>query len=239
MSLPFSANRVATRDRLDQGPQTVTHWLNHSLVLASDYRIPNPERVLPLLERRQDALADLGAHHVLVYTSTTEPDRVMVLMAIHTRETIIELLRSRVFFDWFDAVGVEDIPAVFAGELIDRLDLVGETTPTAPEVMVSVVTPVASVPGLVDHVRETAGDLRAAGVRRTSVFSAFDDEREVMMLFQIDDERHARHWLRDSDLNSEWLGRAGIGAYPPVFIGRLRQILRIPSPGTEDTTGGN
>jgi hypothetical protein len=224
----------------------VTHWLNHSLVLASDYRIPDPERVLPLLERRQDALAELGAHHVLVYTSTTEPDRVMVLMAIHTRETIIELLRSRVFFDWFDAVGVDDIPAVFAGELIDRLDLVGETTPTAPEVMVSVVTPVESVTALVAHVHDTAADLLAAGIRKTSVFSAFDDESEVMMLFQIDDERHARHWLRDSDLNAEWLGRAGIGAYPPVFIGRLRQILRIPdqddssrdNPET-DATGGN
>ncbi|MDT5079890.1 MAG: hypothetical protein QOJ80_4527, partial [Mycobacterium sp.] len=31
----------------------MTHWLNHSLVLASDYRVPDPERVWPLLERRQ------------------------------------------------------------------------------------------------------------------------------------------------------------------------------------------
>ena len=102
----------------------MTHWLNHSLVLASDYRVPDPERVWPLLERRQDALAELGVHHVLVYTSTTDPGRVMVLLAIHTREPVLELLRSRVFFDWFDAVGVDDIPAVFAGELVERLELV-------------------------------------------------------------------------------------------------------------------
>lgn len=217
-----------------KGQQIVTHWLNHSLVLASDYRIPEPEKVLPLLERRQDALADMGAHHVLVYTSTTDPGRVMVMIAIHTRETVIELLRSRVFFDWFDAVGVDDIPAVFAGELMERLDLVGETDPTAPEVLVAVVTPVEDVTNLILHVHDTLPDLRASGIRKMSIFSAFDDPREVMMLFQIDEEGHARHWLRDSDLSSEWLGRAGIGAYPPVFVGRLRQMLRIGEP---DPTG--
>ena len=65
------------------------------------------------------------------------------------------------------------------------------------------------------------------------IFTAFDDEREVMMLFHIDDEAHARHWLRDSELATEWLGKAGIGAYPPVFVGRLRQALRIV--GTDRT----
>jgi hypothetical protein len=210
-----------------KGPRHVTHWLNHSLVLASDYRVPDPERVWPLLERRQDGLAELGAHHVLVYTSTTEPGRVMVLIAIHTKETIIELLRSRVFFDWFDAVGVEDIPAVFAGELVERLELSGESLPSAPEVMVSVVTTVENVTNLITHVRETADELRAAGVRRLLIFDAFDNAREVMMLFQIDDENHARHWLRDSELSTEWMGKAGMGAYPPVFVGKLQSMLRV------------
>jgi hypothetical protein len=205
----------------------VTHWLHHSLVLASDYRVPDPERVWPLLERRQDALAELGAHHVLVYTSTTDPGRVLVLIAIHTKETVIELLRSQVFFEWFDAVGVEDIPAVFAGELVERLELFGESMPSAPEVMVSVVTTVENVTNLITHVRETADDLRAAGVRRLLIFDAFDNAREVMMLFQIDDENHARHWLRDSELSTEWMGKAGMGAYPPVFVGKLQSMLRV------------
>lgn len=211
--------------------QSATHWLSQSLVLSSDYRIPDPERVWPLLEKRQDALADMGAHHVLVYSSTSDPGRVMVLIAIHTRETVIELLRSRVFFDWFDAVGVEDIPAVFAGELVERLDLVGEAAPAAPEVMVSVVTTVDDVTSLIGHVRATADDLREAGVRKLLIFDAFDNAREVMMLFEIDDEVHARHWLRDSELADEWMGKAGMGAYPPVFVGRLRQTLRISESG--------
>ncbi len=207
--------------------QHVTRWLDHSLVLASDYRVPKPERVWPLLERQQAGLADLGAHHVLVYTSTTDPGRVMVLMAIHAKETVMEVLRSRIFFDWFDAVGVDDIPAVFAGELIERLELVGAPVRSAPQVVVSVVTTVDDVTNLITHVRETAQDLRSAGVRRLSIFDAFDDAREVMMLFQLDDEKHARHWLRDSDLSTEWMGKAGMGAYPPVFIGRLQGTLRV------------
>src|ERR1700754_4400056 len=92
----------------------------HSMVIASDYRIPDPTRVFPLLQRNKAALADIGAHHVLVYTSTHDHGRVLVMIGVHSREPIVELLRSRVFFDWFDDTGVEDIPAVFAGEIVDR-----------------------------------------------------------------------------------------------------------------------
>jgi hypothetical protein len=209
----------------------VTHWLDQSLVLASDYRISHPDRVGPLLERRTQALADLGAHHVLVYESTTEPGRVLVMIAIHARETVLELLRSRTFFDWFDdwfdAVGVEDIPAVFAGEEFERLALTEDSEQSAPEVMVSVVTPVEDLATLRAHVRDTMVDLRVAGVRKLLIFSAFDDPLEVMMLLQIDDEAHAQHWLEYSELAAEWLGKAGIGAYPPVFVGRFRRMIRI------------
>jgi hypothetical protein len=212
----------------------LTHWLTHSLVLASDYRVPDPDRVWPLLERRKGALADIGAHHVLVYASTTEPGRVLVMIAIHTREPVLELLRSRVFFEWFDAVGVEDIPAVFAGEVVERFNVTGETGLAAPEVMVSLVTVVDDVPNLVAHVHETVDDLRGAGIRNVLIFSAFDNPREVMLLLQVDDESHARHWLRYSGLAAKWLTKAGIGAYPPVFVGRFRRMIRIDESSTDD-----
>jgi hypothetical protein len=214
----------------------LTHWLTHSLVLASDYRVPDPERAWPLLERRKDALAGIGAHHVLVYASTTEPGRVLVLIAIHAREPVLELLRSRVFFEWFDAVGVDDIPAVFAGEVVERFTVAGETGPAAPEVMVSLVTVVDDVPNLVAHVHDTVGNLRSAGIRRIVIFSAFDDPREVLLLLQVDDETHARHWLRHSGLAAEWLTKAGIGAYPPVFVGRFRRMIHIDE---ETVTSGS
>jgi hypothetical protein len=218
---------IDTADRVGEGRTPLTHWLSHSLVLASDYRIPDPERVWPLLERRQNALADMGAHHVLVYASTTEPGRVLVMIAIHAREPVLELLRSRVFFDWFDAAGVEDIPAVFAGEVVERLDLTAGPERSAPEVVVAAVTAVEDVPTLVSHVRETADEMRRTGIRKVSIFSAFDDPHEVMLLVQIDHEAHAQHWLRNSEVAAEWLGKAGIGAYPPVFVGRFRRMIRI------------
>jgi hypothetical protein len=216
-----------TRPIVSSEGAVVTHWLNRSLVLASDYRVAHPERVTPLLNRRRDALAELGAHHVLVYESTTEPGRVLVMIAIHAREPVLELLRSRTFFEWFDAVGVEDIPAVFAGELVDRIHLNPVAGPFAPEVMVSVVTRVENLETLRAHVRDTVDDLRTAGIRTLSMFSAFDDPLEVMMLLQIDDEAHAEHWLSYSDLAAAWLERAGIGAYPPVFTGRFNGMVRI------------
>ena len=55
---------------------------SHSLVIASDYRVPDPEQVWPLLQRRRSALADIGAHHVLLYTSTHDPGRVLVTIGV-------------------------------------------------------------------------------------------------------------------------------------------------------------
>jgi len=205
----------------------MTHWLDHSLVLASDYRVSHPERVGPLLERRAPALLDVGAHHVLVYASTTDPERVLVLIAVHAREPLLDILQSRVFFEWFDAIGVDDIPAVFAGELVERLELGAVPPDTAPGVVVSMVTPVGDLEVLRDHVRDTRDELSRAGVRRLSVFDALDNPLEVMMLLQIDDEEHAQHWLQNSELAAEWLTRAGVGAYPPVFVGRFQSLVRI------------
>src|ERR1700760_4122215 len=117
----------------------------HSMVIASDYRVPDPSRVWPLLERNKAALADIGAHHVLVYTSTHDYGRVLVMIGVHSREPIVELLRSRVFFDWFDEAGVEDIPAGFAGEIIDRFIPTPPPTPPVPGVVVAAIASVDDV----------------------------------------------------------------------------------------------
>jgi hypothetical protein len=161
----------------------------HSMVIASDYRVPDPTKVWPLLERNKAALSDIGAHHVLVYTSTHDYGRVLVMIGVHSREPIVELLRSRIFFDWFDTAGVEDIPAVFAGEIIDRF--------------------------------------AAAGIRKTWVFQAFDDDHEVLILQEFPDEESAREWIEHPDAAAQWMSRAGVGAYPPLFVGQMFDIMRI------------
>jgi heme-degrading monooxygenase HmoA len=201
----------------------------HSMVIASDYRVPDPTRVWPLLERNKSALADIGAHHVLVYTSTHDYGRVLVMIGVHSREPIVELLRSRVFFDWFDAVGVDDIPAVFAGEIVDRLIAPGTTgsAPGAPGVVVAAIASVDDVSNLTAQVHRAMDRFTAAGIRKTWVFQAFDDHHEVLILQEFSDEESARDWIDHPDAAAQWMSGAGVGAYPPLFVGRFLDMLRV------------
>ncbi|OBF26897.1 fatty-acid--CoA ligase [Mycobacterium sp. ACS1612] len=204
----------------------MNHEPAHSLVLTTDYRVPDPTRVWPLLQRRRDGLRALGAHHVFVYTSTTDPERVLVTIALETREPVVELLRSRAFFEWFDAVGVEDLPAVFAGELIERFDFVGDSA-AAPGIVVVGIMVVDDPASFRVHVRETRDLFLKAGIRRVRIFEAFDDPDEVMFLHELTDAESVKHWLQRPDIASEWFSDAGVGAYPPLFVGRLAHAMRI------------
>lgn len=198
-----------------------------SLVIASDYRVPDPARVPRLLEKRKSALAEIGAHHVFVHASTIDPGRVLVSIVVHNHEPIVDLLRSRVFFEWFDAVGVTDIPAVFAGALVDGTDLVDSATPAPPSVVVAAMSSVRDVTALVEHVHRALDRFRAAGIEKTWIFQAFDDPREVMILQQIDNEDDARRWIEHPDAAAEWMEGAGIGPYPPLFVGKFLHMMRI------------
>jgi heme-degrading monooxygenase HmoA len=198
-----------------------------SLVIACDYRVPDPARVWPLLQRRKSALAEIGAHHVVVHASTTDSGRVLVTIGVRNREPIVDLLRSRVFFDWFDAVGVEDLPAVFAGETVERIDLTDPLPAAPPGVIVAAMTSVADVPALVEQVHLALDRFRAAGIQKTWIYRAFDDPREVMILQQIDDDENVRRWINHPDPAAEWMEGAGIGAYPPIFVGRLLDMMHI------------
>jgi hypothetical protein len=197
---------------------------SHSMVIASDYRVADPEQVWPLLTRRRSALAGIGAHHVLLYTSTHDHGRVLVTIGVRSREPIVELLRSRVFFDWFDAVGVDDIPAVFAGEVVERF---GSVARSAPGVVVAAMSAVDDVPSLTHEIRRALPRFEAAGIRETRLFQAFDDSHEVMILQDLDDENHARRWIEHPDTAAPWIDGAGKGAYPPVFVGKFFDMMRI------------
>ncbi|GFG66809.1 hypothetical protein MKUB_42990 [Mycobacterium kubicae] len=199
----------------------------HSMVIASDYRVADPTRVWPLLERNKKALADIGAHHVLVYGSTHDYGRVLVMIGVHSREPIVELLRSRVFFDWFDAVGVDDIPAVFAGEIVERFIVTPASSSRAPGVVVAAFASVDNISTLTAEVRYAMDRFTAAGIRKTWVFQAFDNADEVLILQEFPDEDGARRWIDHPDAAAPWLTGAGVGAYPPVFVGRFLEMMRI------------
>ena len=194
------------------------------MVIASDYRVPDPEQVWPLLTRRRSALAGIGAHHVLLYTSTHDHGRVLVTIGVRSREPIVQLLRSRVFFDWFDAVGVDDIPAVFAGEVVERF---GSVAQSAPGIVVAAMSAVDDVPSLTHEIRGALPRFEAAGIRETRLFQAFDDSHEVMIMQELDDENQARRWIEHPDTAAPWIDGAGVGAYPPVFVGKFSDMMRI------------
>jgi hypothetical protein len=201
----------------------------HSMVIASDYRVPDPTRVWPLLERNKAALSDIGAHHVLVYTSTHDYGRVLVMIGVHSREPIVELLRSRVFFDWFDEAGVEDIPAVFAGEIVNRFIPAPPAAPAVPGVVVAAIASVEDVPALAAGVDSAMDRFTAAGIRKTWIFRAFDDDHEVLILQEFLDEQSARQWIEHPDAAAQWMSGAGVGPYPPLFVGQFSDIMRIES----------
>jgi hypothetical protein len=204
----------------------------HSMVIASDYRISDPTRVWPLLEKRESALVAMGAHHVLVYRSIRERGRVLVMIGVTTREPVVDLLRSRVFFDYFDAVGVDDIPAVFAGEIVERFDLGAPgQDPGTPGVVISAIVSVADVGSLTAEIHAARERFTAAGVRKVWVFRAFDDLQEVLVLQELDHEEHARHWIRQHDDAAEWMTHAGVGVYPSLFVGEFVSMKRIAGPG--------
>ncbi|ORB65929.1 fatty-acid--CoA ligase [Mycobacterium shinjukuense] len=206
------------------------------MVIASDYRVADPGRVRPLLERNRSALAAIGAHHVLIYASTHDRGRVLVMIGVHSREPIVELLRSRVFFDWFDASGVDDIPAVFAGEIVDRIVTGGAgAAPAAPGVVVAAFASVDDVVDLVAEVGAAMDRFSAVGIRKTWVFQAFDDAHEVLILQEFPDEDGARRWIDHPDAAAHWMSRAGLGPYPPLFVGRLLDNMRIAAHGSDSS----
>ncbi len=115
-------------------PQTVA-----SHVLATDLTVPGPEEWWRAVTSRAGDLRRLGAHHVVAYAALREPGRVFVTIGLRHREPLDRLLRSRAVFDWFDATGVEQIPPLFAGSVVEKIgvDLPGSEAGSAhPEAVV-------------------------------------------------------------------------------------------------------
>ncbi|OBF89292.1 hypothetical protein A5790_19985 [Mycobacterium sp. 852002-51152_SCH6134967] len=197
-----------------------------SFIFAVEFRIAESERVGPVLAQHEESLRDLGARYAFVYESVVDPGKVLVVIGIRTERPLLDLLRSPYFFDWFDAVGIEDLPAVFAGEVVERFDL-GEPPAPGTEVVVAAVTRIQNVEVFMARVRESLADFARSGIRRTLVYRAFDTPREVLFLHQLATARTALQWVANSDIASEWLTSAGVGAYPPVFVGRFVHAMRL------------
>ena len=125
----------------------------HSLVLAADYRVDDLEVMWSLMNDRAPQLANIGAHHLVVYNSIWDAGRVLVTIGIRHRQPLVDLLRSPAIFEVFNVGGVEDIPAVFAGEVVEKIDITQlGSRDVPPGVIVGTVAPVNDVSVLMTEV---------------------------------------------------------------------------------------
>jgi hypothetical protein len=203
-----------------------------SLVLAADYRVPDFDHWWATLTGDLPRLPSLGAHHIVVYRSLEDASRIFVTIGVRERGPVDALLRSPVMFSWFDSAGVEEIPPMFAGEVVEKLELTEEAVaPAAGAVIVAAIAPVGRLEGL-DRLRASihaaVARLAASGVQRFWIYRALDDQAEVMILLQIATERQAEQWIRHPGAAAAFMSEAGAGAYPPLFVGRLVQAIEVP-----------
>jgi hypothetical protein len=197
-----------------------------SFVFAVEFTVGDPERVWPVLAHHEGSLQELGAQYAFVYESILERGRVLVVIGVRTQEPLLNLLRSPQLFEWFDAVGLDDLPAVFAGETVERFDVADPPAP-GTEIVVTAITPVEDVDAFLGRVRASLSQFARAGIRRTLVYRAFDTPHEVMFLQQLASAEKALVWVDRSEIAASWLTAAGVGAYPPVFVGRFVNAMRL------------
>jgi hypothetical protein len=200
----------------------------HSLILACDYRVDDVDRMWKWLQKRRDPLDSIAAHHVVLYTSIWEPGRVLVTIGIRQVGPIRDLLRSPALFELFDISGADDIPPIFCGEVVEKIDLYAPSpADEIGRVIVGVMSSVDDVSVLMDKVHDGIERFKRGGVRKIWVYQALDDGREVMILQEIEDELSARQWIDHPDAAAEWMSNAGLGAYPTQFVGRFAHLMSI------------
>ena len=200
----------------------------HSLILACDFRVDDVDRMWKWLKKHHDGLESIGAHHVVLYTSIWEANRVLVTIGIRHPHSIRDVLRSPAIFEWFDISGADDIPPIFGGEVVEKIDLYAPS----PEdrigrVVVGVMSSVVDVTELMVKIHDGLERFRRGGVRKSWVYRALDDGHEVMILQEIEDEIAARQWIDHPDAAAEWMSNAGLGAYPTQFVGRFAHLMSV------------
>jgi hypothetical protein len=152
----------------------------------------------------------------------------LVTIGIRQAHSIREVLRSPAIFEWFDISGADDIPPIFGGEVVEKIDLYGPSPEDqVGRVIVGVMAGVEDLAALMAKVHGGVERFRRGGVRKVWVYRALDDGREVMILQEIEDEVTARQWIEHPDAAAEWMCDAGLGAYPSQFVGRFTHLMTI------------
>jgi hypothetical protein len=197
-----------------------------SSVLASQFQEKNSDLWWSSRRPLPATLPRLRPHPPVLSRGLADADRIFSTVGIRQREPLEALLRSPQIFEWFDSAGVDDVPSIFAGQVIEKLDLTTYTGQPGAVIVAGIVR-LDDPQRWLDNVHASAQDLLAGGVTRVWTYQALDDEQELMILQEIDTEKHAKRWITYKDNVAEWMARAGVGAYPPLFVGRLADVLAV------------
>jgi hypothetical protein len=207
-----------------------------SFMLAADYRIPDHDRWWDVMRGARGHLEELGVHRFVVYRAVDDPNHVFITVGLRTRERLDRVLSSPLLMEWFDRAGVDDIPPMFVGTRVERIDYAGagdtadEGGPYLPAgVIIARVVRLADYDRYLEVVHAQQRSSIEAGMRQFWIYRAVDDGAEVMSLQEVDTVEHARAWLRRPESTAEVDPESGIGLYPPIFVGAVADVMELDS----------
>jgi hypothetical protein len=199
------------------------------VVLAAHYRVRDfSSWWASLAEVAPENL--IAARYLVVYRGLEDPNQVFVTVGVDDDRPVSQLLTSPDVLRWFDLGGVADLPPIFAGHVVEKLNLLDSPADfhgSSPVIVAGIVR-MSDFDRYWELIRSAPRRLRKVGVTRYWAYRALDDPDEVMFLEEVETEDQALRWTRHRDAASAWFSQAGIGEYPPLFIGRIVQTIELP-----------
>jgi hypothetical protein len=101
----------------DRGPQSVR--------LVSIHPVADFDRYLPEARRRFSVLGGRGVTHRAIYRAVDDPNEVLVILDVRSREEA-EALLSVDSPEYLDRAGVSVYPPIFIGALVDEATAEGD-----------------------------------------------------------------------------------------------------------------
>ena len=201
-----------------------------SLVLGCDLRVRDYQRWWHVVSGAREQLARAGVRHLVVYRAADDGRRIFTTIGLHSREPVDRLMAAPEILTWFDMAGIDDIPPVFVGTLVQKLRYLegsGDGTDWATGEIVASIFRAADYGKYLDRVHASRQQFVDVGMRQFWIYRALDDAAEIMSLQEIDSHRHAQAWLDYQAAVGDFYREAGVGVYPPIFVGTLGEVIQI------------
>lgn len=201
-----------------------------SVIFGADQQVGDFEAWLERLVAHPEAMASVGARHVVVYRCVQEPNRVFVTAAVHPQVSLEHFLSSGAMLEWFDAARDDDVPPIFVGHTVEKLELPRPDSAPGPSgVIVGSIGKIDSMHALIERIHRARTRFMELGVWRFWIYQAVDDPTEVMLMQELASEDYAADWLERRQRWAVWAAGPGVGVYPSPFVGLFVRHLAVQS----------